>query len=251
MPATKPCTRAASVILRPESRAVALPALRSLWLVLFSLALSWPALTLSAQLTPVLEKHRIGVLLEKVRLPQRFREDLRSGLTSRILIQITLLEAEKPVLNKLVDIAVKYDLWDETFGVTVAIDNVSGEPQVLAREDDVIAMLSRLNIPGLFSTDPLQGSKELTLAARVLFNPLERERLEEIRRWVAENSRPASVDPATSGSLAAPPVMTDSRSLFNKIFEQYAAGAVVAAAFADSAASKPFELKDLHDEQTR
>jgi hypothetical protein len=236
-------------MLCPEARAVVLPALRPLWLVLFSLALTWPAVTMSAQLIPVLKEHRIGVLLENVRLPQRFRDDLRSGLTSRILIQITLLEAKKPVANKVVDIALKYDLWDETFGATIAVDNVSGEPHVLTRVDDVIAMLSRLNIPGLFSTGPLQGSKDLTLEARVLFNPLERERLEEIRSWVAENSRPASVDPASRGSLAAPPVATDSRSLFNKIFDQYAAGAAVAAAFADSGASKPFKLEDLHDEK--
>lgn len=235
--------------LRPKARAVALPALRPLWLVLLSLALTWPAVTLSAQLTPVLKEHRIGVLLENVKLPQRFRDDLRSGLASRILIQVTLLEAKKPLANKVVDIAVKYDLWDETFGVTIAVDNVSREPQVLTRTEDVIAMLSPLNIPNLFSTDPLQGSKELTLAAHVLFNPLERERLEEIRKWVAENSRPTGVDPASGGSLAAPPVVTDSRSLFNKIFEQYAAGAAVAAVFADSATSKPFKLEDLHDEK--
>lgn len=237
------------MMLRPKPRAVALPALMPLWLVLFSVALIWPAVTLSAQLTPVLKDHRIGVLLENVKLPQRFRNDLRSGLTSRILIQVALLEAQKPVASKVVDIAVKYDLWDETFGVTIAVDNVTGEPQVLTRTEDVIAMLSRLNIPDLFSTASVQGSKELKLAARVLFNPLERERLEEIRKWVAENSRPTSVDPTSGGSLAAPPVVTDSRSLFNKIFEQYAAGAAVAAAFADGATSNPFKLEDLHDEK--
>lgn len=245
--ATEPRTRAAIVLLRLKPRAVAVPALRPLWLVLLGLVLIWPAVTLSAQVTAVLKEHRMGFLLENVKLPQKFRDDLRSGLTSRILVQVTVLEAKKPLANKVIDIAVKYDLWDETFGVTIAVDNVNREPQVLTRTEDVIAMLSRLNIPDLFSTDTLQGSKELTLAAHVLFNPLERERLEEIRKWVAENSRPTGVDPASGGSLAAPPVATDSRSLFNKIFEQYAAGAAVAAAFADSATSKPFKLEDLHD----
>jgi len=216
--------------------------------MLLSVWLAWPAASLSAQLSPFLRQRRIGVLIENVQLPAAFRKDLTSGLTSRVLMQLTLLQAEQPVAGKVVDIAFKYDLWDETFSMTMAVDNVPVESRTLAKADDVLAMLAHLSVPGVFAADNLYRSKTLAVAVRVLFNPVERERLEEIRKWVAENSRPAAADPQNSSSLSAPPPVTESRTLFNRIFEQYADGAAVAAAFSDSGTSAPFRLEGLRDE---
>lgn len=215
--------------------------------MVLGLSLSWPALVSAAQLTPFLRQQRIGVLVENVRLPAGFSKDLTSGLTSRILMQLTLLQAGAPVASKVVDIAFKYDLWEETFSMTMAVDGVTTESRTLAKADEVLATLARVSFPALFATDRLDRSKAFAVAVRVLFNPVERERLEEIRKWVAENSRPAAADPQNATSLTAPPPVTESRSLFNRIFEQYAAGAAVAAAFSDSATSKPFELQGLRE----
>ena len=206
---------------------------------------------MSAQLTPFMRQQRIGVFVENVQLPASFRKDLTSGLTSRVLMQLTLLEAGEPIASKVVDIAFKYDLWEETFGMTMAVDNVTVESRTLAKTDEVFAMLAHLSVPALFPTERLDRSKTLAVAVRVLFNPVERERLEEIRKWVAENSRPAAADPQNASSLAAPPPVTESRSLFNRIFEQYAAGAAVAAAFSDSGTSKPFELQGLRESEAQ
>jgi hypothetical protein len=49
--------------------------------------------------------------------------------------------------------------------------------------------------------------------------------------------------------MAAPPPPSDSRTLFDRIFEQYAAGASVAATFVDSATSKPFRMEELVNEK--
>ena len=51
--------------------------------------------------------------------------------------------------------------------------------------------------------------------------------------------------------LSAPAPASDSRALFNKIFQQYAAGASIVAAWKDAGASKPFKVEELRDEPAR
>ena len=222
-----------------------------LWRALLGLTLLWPVAGTAAQLTATIRQQRLGLVIEGVRLPQSFLKDVTSGLTSRILIQLTLLDGGMPIASKGVDIALKYDLWEESFSMTLAVDSTTVESRTLARTEDVIAMLSHLSVPSLFPTARLDRTRALTIAARVLFNPIERERLDEIRKWVAENSRPSPPDPQNASGVPAPPPGSESHSLFDRIFEQYAAGAAVAAAFSDSGVSKPFRLEDLHDEPDR
>jgi len=224
-------------------------ALRLPGAIILGLALARPAV--SAQLSAILSQQQLGVVIENVQLPQNFRKDLTSGLTSRILIQLSLLQSGQILESKVVDIAFKYDLWDENFSMTMELEGVTIASRVLARTDEVLAVLARLNVPSVFPVDRMDRSKSLTLAVHVLFNPVDRERLEEMSKWVAENSRPAAADPRSTSSLAAPPPTGESRTLFNRIFEQYASGAAVAAAFSDSGTSRPFKLEDLHDEPAR
>ena len=94
--------------------------------------------------------------------------------------------------------------------------------------DEVIAMLSDLNLPHLFAVDAAAAGKSLTLTAEILFDPIEKARMEEIRKWVAENNHSGPPD-ASSLSAGLPAPRSTSARLFNRIFEQYAAGAAVAA----------------------
>ena len=218
-------------------------------LVVLGLVLSWPLPAWSAQLLPTLKQSRVGVVIRDLQLPQTFRSDLGSGLTTRILVQVALLQQGRPLEHRAVEITVKYDLWDETFGVTMTLDKVPLPSGTYPRVDDVIAVLSNLKLPDLFAASRLAGPEEFTLAVQVLFNPIERERMEEIRKWVAENSRLTPTDSANVGGSSTPAPSSDSRELFNRIFAQYSAGAAVAAAFTDSAASTPFKLESLRDEK--
>jgi hypothetical protein len=220
------------------------------WVALLCLTNAWPAASLAAQLVPTLSQQWLGILIKDVKLPQPVRNELRSGLTSRILVQVVLSQESQPLARRAVEIAVKYDLWDETFGMTMAVDNTTVMSKSRLSLDEVIGMVSNLSIPSLFPVARLPGSKELVVAAQVLFNPVGKERMEEIRKWVAENSRPTpTASPNVGGALPSPAPTSDSRTLFNRIFDQYAAGASVAAAVADGATSKPFKLESLHDEK--
>jgi hypothetical protein len=84
--------------------------------------------------------------------------------------------------------------------------------------------------------------------ADVLLNPIDRERMDRIRKWVAENSAHSPVDP-TRPDATAPVGASMSNALFNSIFEQYASGTSVAAAWHETVGSKPFTRESLEHER--
>jgi hypothetical protein len=218
--------------------------------VLACLAILWSVPGLAAHLTPTLAKEQLGVLITDARLPRTLADDLRSGLTTRILIQVELLQQAHSMGHRDVEVDLRYDLWDDNFETTFRIDGLIVSAQTFGKPQEVTAMLGHLSLPELFPAAGLTGAKDLVMTARLLFNPLEKEQMEEIRKWVTENSRPTpNVATGSGGGLAAPQPPSESRTLFDRIFEQYAAGASVAAPFSDSAVSKPFNMEALSHEK--
>jgi hypothetical protein len=201
---------------------------------------------LGAQLTPLLQGGELGVDLQGASLPPTIRKDLVSGLTNRIVIRVTLVSPGQPAAERLVGFAIKYDLWEETFGVKVDVDALPVSASTGQRLDEVIAMLNDLNLPRLFAVDVATAGRSLALTAEILFDPIEKARMEEIRKWVAENNHSGPPD-ASSLSAGLPAPRSTSARLFNRIFEQYAAGASVAATWKQTVTSKPFKLEELQN----
>jgi hypothetical protein len=215
-----------------------------LWLALLTLLVSNDVR--AAQLTPLLQRGELGVDLKGASLPPTLRKDLVSGLTNRIVIQVTLVSSGQPVAQRLVGFAIKYDLWEETFGVKVEVDDIPVSASTGQDLDEVIAMLTDLNLPRLFAVDASISGKSIALTAEILFDPIEKARMEEIRKWVAENNRSGPPD-ASSLSAGLPAPRSTSARLFNRIFEQYAAGASVAATWKQTVTAKPFKLEELQN----
>lgn len=220
--------------------------------LLLSFLLLAPLSAWSAELKPFLQDHRLGVSVTHVRLPPTLHKDLSSGLTNKILIRVGLTQNARPLALRLVEIVVRYDLWEETFSMDTRVDDVIVDSKTYRQMDDVVAALGSLRLAGLFVPGQTVQGTQLAFTAELLFNPVQKERMDEIRRWVAENSGSALPDPTSvRPGLSAPAPASDSRALFNKIFEQYAAGASIAAAWKDAGASKPFKVEELRDEPAR
>ena len=215
-----------------------------LWLALLSLLGANDVR--ATQLTPLLQRGELGVDLKGASLPPTLRKDLVSGLTNRIVIRVTLVRSGQPVTQRLVGFAIKYDLWEETFSVKVQVDDMPVSASTGQSLDEVITMLSDLNLPHLFPVDASTPDKSIVLTAEILFDPIEKERMEEIRKWVAENNRSGPPE-ASSLSAGLPAPRSTSARLFNRIFEQYAAGAPVAATWKQTVTSKPFKLEELQN----
>lgn len=200
------------------------------------------ASSVAAQLTPLDDGGDIALLIEATSWPQTLRKDLTSGLTNRILIRVRLVRAREVIQQRAVEIAVKYDLWDERFSMGVFIDGVDAGTQVVRNTDEMLAVLQKLRLPGLFAARQLAGAPPCTITTEVLLNPIDRERAEKIRKWVAENS----AGPTDMGAHASSKWGV---AIFNSIFEQYSSGEDLAAAWRETSTSAPFTLEDLDHER--
>jgi hypothetical protein len=199
---------------------------------------------LSAELAPFLEARRLGVVITALPLPETLPRELTSGLTNRLLVRVTLLSESRTVAQRAVEIAVKYDLWDENFAVTTRVDGTVVQERTLGNMSAVLAMLAKLRLAGLFGTAELAADPPLVVRADALLNPIDRERLDQIRKWVAENTTPTPPTRGASGA-SAPSANAASNAIFNRIFEQYAGGAGLAATWNQSVSSRPFRPEDL------
>jgi hypothetical protein len=200
---------------------------------------------LAAQVLPVLEGQYVGVTLHELPLPESLVKDLKSGLTNRLLVRALLLEQTHSIAQQSVEMAIRYDLWDETFSLTITISGRVTATQTVASVEEVVARLKDSRFPKLFATSGLNDSQSLVVRVDLLLNPIEKERMEQIQKWVAQNTTPAApVDPDRPASTA-PLGQAAADAIFNKIFEQYAGGANIASAWRVTLASQPFTLKEL------
>lgn len=218
-------------------------ALAALWILLLTPAVG-------AQLTVSRAGGSITTAVRGLAFPPTLPRDLKSGLTTHLLIHLTLLENGRAEAQKDIDVAVRYDLWDEDFPLTEVADGTVLRSQVFATLDQVTRFLENITLPQAVPTTRLVPGRTYTLSAQVLLNPIERERMERLKQWVEENS--ASEKPSTPPFTAplgnepsAPPAAATPESLFDRIFQQYASGLERSSAWRQTLVSTPFTLEDL------
>jgi len=206
----------------------------------------------SAQLAISLQASNLKTLISDVAFPARLPQDLKSGLTNSILIRLSRLRGSQGEAQADVLVAVRYDLWDEVFSVTETAGNATVYKEQFGSVDQVMTFLSRIPIPDVFGLEKRSTAETYRLRAQILLNPIEKERLDNLRKWVAENAGTVgSVEAAAPGTLGtgvgAPAGAPAPNSLFNRIFRGYS-GTGAAATWLESVESKPFTVKDLaHD----
>ena len=199
----------------------------------------------AAEVIPLLENQHVGVEIRRLAFPQNLARDLKSGLTSHLLVRVALMSDAHPITQQTFEMAVKYDLWDENFAVTSRTGDTVAVKQTLPGLSEVMARLEDLKLAALFTTSALEPNRAVSLKIDLLLDPIEKERMEQIRKWVADNTtHTAPVDPDLPASTA-PLVDSGADLIFNRIFEQYAAGAEVAASWHLGLESKPFTLNEL------
>lgn len=191
----------------------------------------------AAELTPVVRGHTIGVHCAGIAWPATLTKDLMSGLTNTLVIHVSLWSDSRQLDQKTAVISVKYDLWEETFALTMTMDKAVILTRNAETQPQIEAFLANLELPELFAASEVPKDKLATLRIEMLLNPIERERLEAIKKWVLENN--TSIPADTSGFSDKRVGASGSNEVFNKIFEQYAGGAEVAA-WRASLSSKPF-----------
>jgi hypothetical protein len=203
----------------------------------------------AAELTPFVEDGQLGVAVLELPFPPSIKKDLMSGLTNRVLLRVALVDDAQVVVTKDVELAILYDLWEENFNLTVTINRTVVRTEVYPHEADILSFLQNARLPNLFDMTKLAGKRRIIVRVDALLNPIDRERMDKLKRWVAENSSvaPLSRPPIApnNGSLAPAPTTTPSNVLFNRIFSQYATGTDLAAAWRVVVISMPFNPEDI------
>jgi len=224
---------------------------RAIALAALSILLLTPAM--GAQLTVSRAGGAITTALRGLAFPPTLPKDLKSGLTTHLLVHLTLLENGRAEEQRDIDVAVRYDLWDENFPLTEAAHRTVLYTQVFTTVEQVTRFLENMTLPQALPAARLVAGRTYTLSAQVLLNPIERERMEQLKKWVAENGaseRPTA--PVANASLgngpSVPPAAAPPESLFDRIFQQYASGLENSSVWRQTLVSAPFRLEDLsHD----
>lgn len=194
----------------------------------------------AAEVSATLVDGKLGARVDALSYPATLPKELTSGLTNRLYAQVSVADARANLGQKIVEIAIRYDLWDQTFSVVSTVDGAITESRTLAGLSEVNALLAALPLPRLFEVTTLPASVDLTLRVEVLLNPIDREKMQLIRKWVAQNNTP---------EVGGRQGISVSNAIFNRILEQYANGSNVAAAWRASVASAPFRLDGLNHER--
>jgi hypothetical protein len=193
----------------------------------------------AAEVSATLEDGRLGVRVDALAFPATLPKELTSGLTNRFYALVSLADARAVLGKKVVEYSIRYDLWDQTFSVVSTTDGSIAESRTLAGLAEVNALLAALPLSRLFEISTLPAT-DLTLRVEVLLNPIDREKMRMIRKWVAQNSTPEA---------AGGPGITVSNAIFNRIFEQFGDGSDVAAVWRTTVESRPFRLDSLKNER--
>jgi len=194
----------------------------------------------AAEVAVTIVDGKLGARVESLAFPPTLQKDLTSGLTNRFYAQVSLADARVVIGQKFVEVTVRYDLWEEHFTLTTSLEGAPPAQRTLADSAAVNTWLSSLPLPALFDAATLPPTRELVLQVEVLLNPIDREKIRMIRKWVSQNSTPPQ------GSEQGVSV---SNAIFNRLFEQYATGSDVAAAWRATVASEPFRVDRLRDAQ--
>jgi hypothetical protein len=193
----------------------------------------------AAEVSATLEDGKLGVRVDALVFPVTLSKELTSGLTNRFYARVSLADARAVLGERVVEFSIRYDLWDQTFSVVSTTDGSIAESRTLANLVEVNALLAALPLSRLFEVSTLPAT-DLTVRVEVLLNPIDREKMRMIRKWVAQNSTPEA---------AGGPGITVSNAIFNRIFEQYGDGSNVAAAWRTAVDSQPFRVDSLKNER--
>jgi hypothetical protein len=209
-------------------------------------ALIYCSTLVGAELIPFIKNNKVGMTLHEMKFPGGLAKDLTSGLSNRLLIRFELTQ-EPRVYSQIAEVTIKYDLWDENFRARTLINGIESATKTIPSLKEMLAFLGSLKATNLWPVAELPKGV-LYAKAETLLNPIEKEQMEKIRTWVAQNSTSSLLDPTGFGTAkAVAPSRTN--TLFNRIFEQYATGANVASVWHETVSAKPFQLSELVDEK--
>ena len=177
-------------------------------LALLALALAVPAQDLSRTPPRALEA-RAGRLVATVDLapafPPEIRKALSNGLTNVVVLYVALVPArgQEPAAFYGREVDVLFDVWDETYGITVKDPaNPQGARRTFRRFDELRSFLSEAAAIDLGPLSEL-GDGFWIIQTRVELNPVSKELLQRTRQFIANPSSGRGPSRSILGAMAS------------------------------------------------
>lgn len=171
----------------------------------------------AAQVKPFFQKNSLGVTLQDLQYPTHFEKNLRSGLTHRFQFNI---RTDLPFLSETVrTINIKYDLWSEKYQIAIEehpskqfVENVNLEKLNL--------ILKRIQFKNLLPAKQLSDTVTFSMNIQIRLNPIEKERIKAIQKWIVENSTTQPLSFSSDTSIPKLMLPAKKKTLFSWIFNQ-------------------------------
>ena len=112
------------------------------WICLFGCAGA-----LAADVTVTVEGDKLGARVNALAYPAALQKELTSGLTNRLYAQVSLKDANMTLAQKVVELAIRYDLWDEKFNIATSVGGTTVGTREVATLPEVNALLAELPLP--------------------------------------------------------------------------------------------------------
>jgi hypothetical protein len=116
-------------------------------------------------------------------------EALGSGISSTVVIRmrVTPLDSDTPVAEQLIRRSVVWDVWDEIY--TVELDQPGGSRKVKVRyRAEALKWLTAIDDLPIARLDVLPYKQVFVLKMVVELNPVSKETLAEVRRWLSQGA---------------------------------------------------------------
>jgi hypothetical protein len=116
-------------------------------------------------------------------------ESLSTGISSTVVIriQVTPRESDTPVAEQLIRRSVVYDVWDEIY--TVELDQPGGTRKVKAKyRAEALKWLTAIDDLPIAPLAVLPYEQVFVLKMVVELNPVSKETLAEVRRWLSQGA---------------------------------------------------------------
>ena len=146
---------------------------------------------------------RSGQLSVKVRFPKLFDsnsfERLSSGFPTTVVIQAWVYRAsdEVPVSYAFISRQAVYDLWDQSYSVRTS--GPAGQRTVkMKKRSDVLSALTTIDRTPVASLGRISVGPHYRLALVVSLNPISKQLLAEMRRWLTKPAGKAQLDTSSS-----------------------------------------------------
>ncbi|WOH38272.1 hypothetical protein RI844_03275 [Thalassotalea fonticola] len=182
------------------------------------------------------------VTISDINYPQNLIEnELTSGLPNNFTVIFSVKNKKGVHYVKSITYQITFDLWDEIYLIKTISDNVNSDVRTLSKKADIIDFINKIRFESAEILTGLTKNQAYEITAQVLVNPVNTQRIEKIRRWIASSQGFSELSEDSQHNRSPRPISTPSASssanvtdtgiggsarprfqkLFDQIMEQY------------------------------